>query len=44
MKKDILKSDKKIILSKTLQEEMMKFFLKTSIPRILQEKKDKANN
>lgn len=31
-------ADKKITLPKELQKQMLKFFLKTSIPRIKQEK------
>jgi len=36
----MMKQDKKITLSKELQEQMIKFFLKTSVPR---RKKEKAN-
>lgn len=34
----VLKEEKKITLPKEIQEEMIKFFLKTSIPRKKQEK------
>jgi len=35
-----MKEEKKITLPKELQEQMIKFFLKTSVPR---KKKEKAN-
>jgi len=40
MKKNLIEEKEKITLSKELQIEMMKFFLKTSIPR---KKKQKIN-
>jgi hypothetical protein len=38
------KEKKKIILPDELQKEIMKFFLKTSIPRIARKKREEQNN
>ena len=43
MGKSNAKPKEKIILTKSTQKEMMKFFLKTSIPKIADDKKRQQN-
>lgn len=36
--------EQKIVLSAKLQEEMIRFFLRTSVPKMICEKKDKGKH